>query len=76
MPDANVSATARKKRPQDYVGDDCTLDGKPATIVGKKRPMATVIVTESNKAYRFAWQTVRDVMENHNGEFKSIPRYF
>lgn len=55
---------------RDYVGRDCTLDGKPATIVGRKLDFAVVAQYPQGLRVEYAWPTVARVMES-GGAFRS-----
>lgn len=56
-----------------YAGCACTLDGKPAKITGRLLPFARVGLMEGSLNVEFAWQTVRLVMTEQNGAFRSVP---
>lgn len=51
--------------------DNVTLDGKRAGIRGCNNPYATVCQLPSGLAVEFAWETVKYVVENKQGKFKS-----
>ena len=53
-----------------YVGRDCTLDGKPATICGRLNDYATVAQYPQGLRVEYAWPTVARIMES-GGAFKS-----
>jgi hypothetical protein len=57
---ADMSPTLRA----DYIGKSCTLDGKPATIVGTGRleKFAMVRTEDGTKQAEFAWSAVWLVM--------------
>ena len=48
-----------------------TLDGKRAGIRGCNNPYATVCQIPTGLSYEYAWETVKYVVENKNGAFKS-----
>ena len=53
-----------------YTGAACTLDGRPARIVGRLNPFATVATLPDGPSYQFAWETVARVMAQ-GGVFKA-----
>jgi hypothetical protein len=54
-----------------FVGAECTLDGKPATICGRRNRFATVATLPTGPTYDYAWQTVAHVMTTKEGAFTS-----
>lgn len=48
-----------------------TLDGKRAGIRGCNNPYATVCQLPAGLAVEFTWETVKYVVENKNGKFRS-----
>lgn len=55
-----------------YVGADCTLDGRPAIIAGRRLDAARVgLLDGSGYAVEFSWSTVARVMGLCGGAFKS-----
>lgn len=55
---------------KEYVGKDCTLNGERASIYGTKLEFAKVRSFESPLVGEWAWETVKHIMEDNNGEFK------
>lgn len=53
-----------------YVGNDCTLDGKPAIIMGRKLDFAVVATLPHGNRVEYAWPIVARIMES-GGTFKS-----
>lgn len=53
-----------------YVGAACTLDGRPATISGRRNAFATVAELDGPLALEWAWETVARIMDA-GGAFKS-----
>lgn len=58
-----------------FVGDACTLDGRPARILGRSLPWAIVCTPGDELGelleVQFAWPTVAHVMRNKGGAFRS-----
>lgn len=50
---------------------EVTLDGKPAYITGAKNSFAAVRFRDSGAACEWAWETVKFIVEQRNGAFKS-----
>jgi hypothetical protein len=50
--------------------NDVTLNGVRARIVGVKNDFATVAQLPDGLRADFAWVTVENIVNNHNGEFK------
>jgi hypothetical protein len=58
------------EKPADrWAGEECTLDGKPARIQGRKNDFATVAALDG-PAYEWAWETVDRIMRGGKN-FKS-----
>lgn len=53
-----------------FVGMDCTLDGKQATIIGRRLEAGIVAELPHGLRVEFAWPTIARVMAQ-GGEFKS-----
>ena len=53
-----------------YVGADCTLDGKPATVCGRLNAFATVAQYPHGLRVEYAWPTVARIMAS-GGTFRS-----
>ncbi len=55
-----------------WTGEACTLDGKPATVVGRKLPFAIVHTVDvlDGPIAEFAWPTVDRIMQRDRS-FKS-----
>ncbi len=51
------------------VDTDVTLDGKRARIVGRLNEFATV--TDYDRHFDWAWDTVKNIVDNKQGKFKS-----
>lgn len=54
-----------------YVGRDCTLDGKPATIQGRLLDFGIVAQWPQGLRVEYAWSTIAHVVENNDGAFQS-----
>lgn len=54
----------------DHVGKPCTLNGKPATISGRRCPFGRVTALVDGESYEWSWTTIDRVMRN-GGTFKS-----
>lgn len=62
-----------------WIGSECSLDGFPATVVGRMEPFATIRSLDyastptsvRGKAVEFAWETVDRIMTEKGGEFHS-----
>lgn len=55
----------------DYAGQPCFLDGKPAIVQGRQRPFAIIAsLKDSARRVEFAWPTVARIMQR-DGEFRS-----
>lgn len=52
------------------IGATCTLDGKPATIIGRQNDFATVATTDGKMRFEWAWATVERIMSK-GGRFTS-----
>lgn len=57
-----MSKSQRQAIANKYVGHEVTLNGKPARIIGRLQPFATVW-NETTEAV-FSWQTVKKVCDN------------
>lgn len=53
-----------------FVGEDCTLDGNMATIVGRRLEHGIVATLPVGPRVEFAWPTIAKVM-SEGGRFKS-----
>ena len=54
-----------------YAGQPCTLNGKPAKIMGRLEPFALVGQLPQGLAVEFAWETVDYVMTERDGAFNT-----
>jgi len=50
--------------------NSCTLDGKPAKIIGWKNKYATVATLDGTSSFEWAWKTVARIM-SLDRQFKS-----
>ncbi len=57
------------ERGRSFVGCDCTLNGKPAKIVGRLNDFGTVR-TDDGTAFEWSWPSIGRIMDK-GGEFKS-----
>jgi hypothetical protein len=64
-----MSNTLRSKIAERHRDVPCTLNGKPAKIMGWKLDFATVGTLDGTLAYEWAWETVDRIMSN-GGNFK------
>ena len=53
-----------------YAGKQCTLDGAPASILGRMNRFATIASLNSALRAEYAWETVARVMAK-DGAFRS-----
>ena len=53
-----------------FVGDECTIDGKPATVTGRQLDFGIVAELPHGLRVEFAWPTIARIMDN-GGRFKS-----
>jgi hypothetical protein len=49
----------------------CTLNDRPATVVGFRNDFATVVDLESGLGCEFAWPTVYRILTSKEGRFYS-----
>lgn len=52
------------------VGCEVTLNGKPATILGRRHDFAVVATLDGSQAFQWAWPTAYRIYMN-GGEFHS-----
>ena len=52
-----------------WIGADCTLNGKPARIVGRKVTYPKVVEINGQLTVEFSWQAVKRIMTTKNGKF-------
>lgn len=55
---------------KEYVGADCTLDGAPAMVVGRRLDFAVIATIDGARRYEWAWPTVGRIMAR-DGAFRS-----
>ena len=60
----------------DLINKRVTLNGAPAIISGRLQPFAMVRRLDGSQGYEFAWETVRNIVKNRNGEFRGWTRGF
>ena len=53
-----------------YAGMDCTLDGKPARVYGRKLIFAIIAQFDSSLEVEYSWPTVDRIMQA-GGQFRS-----
>ncbi len=53
-----------------YVGHECTLDGVPATIMGRLNDFGTVAALPHGARFEYAWPTIARIMQRDRS-FKS-----
>lgn len=53
------------------MGQPVTLDGHRATVAGYRNDFATVIDLETGNRVEFAWPTVKHILHDRRGKFKS-----
>ena len=46
---------------QDYVGRECTLDGRKATVVGRKNRFGMVRTLDGSRSAEYSWETIKRV---------------
>lgn len=68
--DCDEEGVALVKDGRSFVGVPCTLDGKPAEIMGRRNDFATVAQIPQGVAVEFSWQAVARIMQGSK-EFKS-----
>lgn len=54
-----------------FVGEDCTLDGKPATIIGRQLEHGIVAQYPQGLRVEYAWPTIARIMVEQEGRFRS-----
>ncbi len=55
-----------------WAGEACTLDGRPAKIMGRANRFATVgTLDPTGPAVQFSWDSVNGIMLRHGGRFQS-----
>lgn len=45
-----------------WAGQACTLNGKPATVLGRMQPFAVVVCYPDGERYEWSWETVDRIM--------------
>lgn len=61
----------RRELANRYAGQACTLNGKPARVIGRLNDFATIAALDVSVDAEFAWETVARVMEEKGGAFRS-----
>lgn len=54
-----------------YTGEDVTLDGQPAVVLGRLLPFGHVRNPRTGQSAEYAWETIQHVIETKGGAFKS-----
>lgn len=54
-----------------YGGEYCTLDGRPAVIIGNEWAIVVTIDDQPTLRFEWSWEAVENIMENNGGQFKS-----
>jgi hypothetical protein len=55
---------------RDYIGQPCTLNGKPAKIVKDSDGFANVAPLDPEQgAVPYSWTAIYNIMDNRNGRF-------
>ena len=52
----------KQKIADTWAGQACTLNGKPATVLGRRQPFAVVSCCPDGERYEWAWETVDRIM--------------
>jgi hypothetical protein len=72
-------ATTAERRPEasyrqylsaKYAGMACLLNGRPAKIVGRLSPVASVVELGGATEAQWPWETVQNVMTRLGGRFR------
>lgn len=62
---------AKQKLADEYAGQGCYLNGKPAKITGRLLPYAYITALPDGPSYEFAWETVDYIMTQKDRKFRS-----
>jgi hypothetical protein len=71
-----TNATQRQEIADHYAGKFCTLDGRPARIIGRAQAFATVYTTDCDNdeqvvEHEWSWAAVAHIMRDNGGRFQS-----
>lgn len=74
--DTDNRSKIEREYADEWAGSDCTLDGKPARIIGRVNKFGTVVLwqgthTPGNTRADFSWSTINHIMTSGDKAFKS-----
>jgi len=65
-----MQTTEQKRLADKWAGEECTLDGKPARVLGRLNDFATIAQIPDGKKAEWTWDKVERIMYG-GGSFKS-----
>ena len=67
----NMSNAISTDEKYTLIGSEVTLNGKPAKVSGRLQRFAMVRCLDGSEGYEYAWPTVKNIVLNKQGNFRS-----